>query len=140
MRRNRKDLRGFTLIEVLIVVVIIGVLAALIIPRFTAAPEKAIVAEGNQMGGAIGRAQQVRLDGGDPAVVASPLAAANWLALGMNAPGGTPKFTFSSTATTATASRTVNGTASTIEFNFSTNAWNCTGAYTVATNGGCRLS
>ena len=52
-----KRQKGFTLIEVLIVVVILGVLAALIIPRFLNAPEKAIVAEANQLLGSLIRAQ-----------------------------------------------------------------------------------
>lgn len=44
-----KSQKGFTLIEVLIVVVIIGVLAALIVPRMTGQMEKAKVAEATQM-------------------------------------------------------------------------------------------
>lgn len=52
MRRNR----GFTLIEVLIVVVIIAVLAALILPRMTAAGKRADAAEAMQMIGVMKRA------------------------------------------------------------------------------------
>ncbi|MBU9888432.1 MAG: prepilin-type N-terminal cleavage/methylation domain-containing protein [Candidatus Omnitrophica bacterium] len=139
MKRNKRYQSGFTLIEVLIVVVIIGVLAALIIPRFTAAPEKAIVAEANQMVGAIARAQQTRTDGGDPAVTGNPLSAANFTSLGMAAPTNA-KFAYSVAGTTVTATRTVGATVSTVTYNFQTNVWGCTGAYATATNGGCRLS
>jgi prepilin-type N-terminal cleavage/methylation domain-containing protein len=43
MLRNKKD--GFTLIELMVVIVIIGILATLAIPRFTDASTKAKVAE-----------------------------------------------------------------------------------------------
>jgi len=38
---NRQELRGFTLIEVMVVIVIIGVLAALIVPKVMSRPDEA---------------------------------------------------------------------------------------------------
>ena len=54
--KNRK--KGFTLVEVLIVVVIIAILASLIVPRMLMQTEKAKAAEALQMIGAIKRAAE----------------------------------------------------------------------------------
>jgi len=44
MRRSRfRDNRGFTLIEIMVVVVILGVLAAIIVPKFLSRPDEAKV-------------------------------------------------------------------------------------------------
>ncbi len=54
--KNRQ--RGFTLVEVLIVVVIIAILASLIVPRMLMQTEKAKAAEAFQMVGAMKRAAE----------------------------------------------------------------------------------
>lgn len=54
--------KGFTLVEVLIVVIIIAILASLILPRMTAQSEQAIIAEAEQMLGVLRRAQQQNMD------------------------------------------------------------------------------
>ncbi len=53
-----KTVKGFTLIEVLIVVVIIAVMAALIVPRMSAQRERGIVAEATQTLSAIRQSQE----------------------------------------------------------------------------------
>ena|SRR3989338_2825258 len=55
---NRSKERGFTLLEVLIVIVILGILAALAIPVFSGAKEKAVIQEAYQNLGAVNDAQQ----------------------------------------------------------------------------------
>lgn len=127
--------RGFTLIEVLIVVVIIGVLASLIIPRLSGSQEKAIAAEGNRMISALIRAQQRRIDSGDSPVLADSLAATDWNTLGLQEPGG-GKFTYGCADTSCTATRSAGNT---IAMDWTANGWSCSGIYTDAVNGGCKV-
>ena len=151
MKVMRGKQKGFTLIEVLIVVVIIGVLAALIVPRMMAAPEKAIVAEANQMLGTIIRAQQANADsGGAWVVIADNTTAATWNRLGLQPPGaaaataGSPKFNYTCAASpTCQAARLGNAANATISLTTATpGVWNCnagggTAVYTAMANGGC---
>ena len=90
---------GFTLTEVLIVVVIIGVLAALTIPRFSAQPEKANAAEAAGILGAIRQGEMAyKLDTGS--ISATPIDATGWAKLGLDNPN-TTKWVYTIDAGTA---------------------------------------
>ncbi|MBU9888430.1 MAG: prepilin-type N-terminal cleavage/methylation domain-containing protein [Candidatus Omnitrophica bacterium] len=92
---------GFTLTEVLMVVVIIGVLSSLIIPRFTAQPERANAAEAAGILGAIRQGELAyRLDTG------VYLAPGNWALLGLDNPNSAKwTYTVDSGSGAATAER-----------------------------------
>ena len=85
--------KGFTLVEVLIVVVIIAILAALIVPRMLAQTEKAKAAEALQVVGAIKRAAERYYDFRGTSVLpqgniqsnpGSGLVSGNWTDLGLS--------------------------------------------------------
>ena len=81
-----KNRKGFTLIEILIVVVILAILAAMILPRFLGQTESAYVAEAQQSLGVLRRAQVNHYDTGAAAYVVYPGAdaAAALAALGLS--------------------------------------------------------
>lgn len=63
-RRRRRE-RGFTLIEVLVVVVILGILAGLIVPRIMDRPDQArVVAARNDINAIMNALKLYRLDNG----------------------------------------------------------------------------
>jgi prepilin-type N-terminal cleavage/methylation domain-containing protein len=136
--------KGFTLIEVLVVVVIVGVLAALIIPRFLTAPEKAIVAEANQMLGTLIRAQQAAMDVGGPFVAISDnTTAVTWQKLNLNTPGAAvvsgngAKFSYTCASNACTALRS--GATNKGVTRTTAGVWSCGSEYTTMAYGGCTL-
>lgn len=65
MRSRSIRARGFTLIEIMVVVVILGILAALVVPRIMSRPDEARAIAAKQDVGAIMQALQLyRLDNG----------------------------------------------------------------------------
>ena len=100
MRKNRK---GFTLIELMIVVVIIGILAALAIPRFMAASKKSKISEAKLVVKQIWTASQVYYEeqGAYPPaatldIFADGVLNADLAGIGLiiDVPSGTPRFTY----------------------------------------------
>ncbi|MFA7255317.1 MAG: prepilin-type N-terminal cleavage/methylation domain-containing protein [Candidatus Omnitrophota bacterium] len=137
-----KNKKGFTLIEVLIVVVIIAILAALLLPRLTAAPEKARVAEGMQTLGAVRRAQLVNMDAANASAlnftITNGTSHANWTALGFSDLGAASLFNYQCDGTSCIAIR-VSNTSKNISMNIQTGAITCNG-YTPVASGGVNVS
>ena len=137
--------RGFTLIELLIVVIIIAVLAALIMPRFLSQPEKAAVAEANQMISAIARAQNICVDSG---VCTQWEATANFAKIGISAPPST-NFSYACTANDRCVATRAAGTGDYANATVTLTkdgAWTCGGtgtktykAMTGVVTGGCTI-
>ena len=139
-----KKKKGFTLIEILIVIVILAILATLVLPRMLAQPEGALVAEANQVLGALARSQDtfMQMSGTTTAGLefTSPGTATEWGRLGLQPPVAGSRFTYACTATTCTATRTGTG-GGTITINYTVNpkTFSCGTPYSAAadTTRGC---
>ena len=141
MNTRLKKQKGFTLIEILVVVVILGILASIILPRLLAQTERANIAEGQQMLGAIRTAQTRTMDLSQATgyLVLVNATAQDWINIGLTAPAA-GKYTYACTAgTTACTATRVAGPAASITLNLA-GAWTCAGTYTAATpaTAGCQ--
>ena len=107
--------KGFTLTEILIVVVIIGILAALALPRFMRQDERGIVAEAVAMLSAIRQAEESYRLENSVTTYATDLSATG--PLGVDVSSST-KFTYAvdGTSGTATATRTPAGACTSTDF------------------------
>ncbi len=128
MTFKHRGKQGFTLIEIIIVVVILGILAAIALPKVTANIDKARAAEVFGMGSAVGKAFDRCLNdetGGARVPTAGDVAACNSLGLIKITPTST-NFTYTFSAAAASVLAVMNaqgafsGNAATdlIEFTF----------------------
>jgi len=111
-------IKGFTLAEILIVVVILGILATLVLPRFFGQEERGIVAEAVAKLSAIRQGEEAyKLESPAGAYIASTDAAFTWDLLGIDNPDNA-RFVYTVDAAGAsTATRQPAGDCATAPFN-----------------------
>ncbi len=136
--------KGFTLIEIIVVVVILAILAALILPRFLGQTERPVIAEAQENLGALRRAQITRSDTTGLGYLACTGAGglcvlADYQALGMQTPAAGARFTYvcagvgaagACTATRVGAVAAAAGSTGTIAINLDTGVFACAGGAT----------
>lgn len=138
-----KRMRGFTLIEILIVVVILAVLAAMILPRFVSQSENAYIAEAQQQLGVLRRGIANYMDTNNVTSITA-LSSANTLVAASMSPLGLQQLTQTNfqyvcastgTCTAYRVGTTTNNIALTVDGTFT-----CTGYTAVSGNKGCRAA
>ena len=133
-RQRKRRQKGFTIVELLVVLVILGILASLVVPRLVAQTRGAETAEGTNMLGAIRRTVSAQVDSGSAVNAYSqpPANAAGgtqWTALGLGPLPATARFIYTGDGANVTATNKVTA-ANTIVMDITTGAITCNGAYT----------
>lgn len=144
--KSKRGQKGFTLVELLIVIVILGILAALVVPRMLAQANQANTAEAANMLGTIRRST---INFGDATGAAFPAfstsasmaAGSGWAQIGLGALPATRKFDYATPGGAQGANVTVTATrrgagadaGNTMTINLDTGALGC-GGYTPITD------
>jgi prepilin-type N-terminal cleavage/methylation domain-containing protein len=133
--------RGFTLVEMMVVIIIVGILAAVAVPLYTGYVEKAKITEATSIIGAIITSEKLEMqrvpsqgfysagDNGAFQQKGLDLTDTKYFTYSVAASGGPPSTDFVVTAT-ATAQYSSEVPAPSISYTFSTQQWNSMGSIT----------
>ncbi len=135
LSKFHKNEKGFTLIELMIVVVIIGILAALAIPRFMRATTKSKQSEAKAVLKQIYVLERAYFQENDQYVAAANTAALAAALPGFQVPSGSPRYTYAVTCNDPTQDFTATATGN-IDDDATNDVWQIdqTGTLTNTTN------
>ncbi len=136
---KRINQKGFTLVELLVVIVILGILAALIVPRLLNQTQQAETAEAVQMLGSIRRNINSFVDSSNgaavPAIAANNAADPGWRQVGMSPLPATSRYLYTTPGGALAAGLLVTAAnnvtpANTITIDLFDGTLTCNGGYT----------